>query len=450
MSLRETVEQLVADFQERSLPRPTPRRVVLHSLPGKVDAVMGMRRSGKTWLLFERIRALEAAGVPRSRILYVNFEDERLLPLGAADLQLFPDALYRRFPSTRLEERWFFFDEIQNVPGWERFIRRMVDEAGTRIALTGSSARLLGREIATSLRGRSLATELLPFGFDEALAHLGVPVPDRWPPPAAMGSLLQHHLRGYLTRGGFPEVQSIQEPTRVRVLQDYLDVVLLRDIIERHGVSNTGALRWLVRRLVGAPCGRFSVNRLYQDLRSQGVSVSKDSLHEWVSHLEDAFLIFPVSIHAWSEQARAVHLRKGYLVDPGLATATSFKAGSDLGHLLENTVYLELRRRGYEVRYVETRSGYEVDFLASSPLGETVLVQVCADISEPPTRERETRALREAMEELSLRESFIVTLEDTDQIELPEGTIHAVPAWRWLLESLPRPLSPSPSLAQQP
>ncbi len=189
------IEALIADFQEREIPRVTPRSLSLPSLPGKADVVIGMRRSGKTWFLYQQIEDRLAQGIDRSRLLYLNFEDERLLPLATSDLSSIPEAFYRRFPAGREQPCWFFFDEIQNVPGWESFVRRLLDTERISLVLTGSSARLLSREIATSLRGRSLATEILPFSFAESLRHEGLEPPASWPPGAKARSLLEHRLR---------------------------------------------------------------------------------------------------------------------------------------------------------------------------------------------------------------------------------------------------------------
>jgi uncharacterized protein len=178
----EVIDRLIADFQERELPRVTRRDLSLPGLPGKADVVVGMRRSGKTWFVYQQIADRLASGIDRERLLYLNFEDERLLPLTAADLSRIPEAFYRRSPANREQLCWFFFDEIQNAPGWETFIRRLLETEKVALVLTGSSARLLSREIATSLRGRSLSTEILPFSFAETLRHQGVERPERWPP----------------------------------------------------------------------------------------------------------------------------------------------------------------------------------------------------------------------------------------------------------------------------
>jgi uncharacterized protein len=433
-SFGELFDALIADFQERELPRVTPRALSLPRLPGKADVIVGMRRSGKTYFLYQQIQELLASGVDRGRLLYLNFEDERLLPLAAADLSRIPEAFYRRFPSSREQLCWFFFDEIQNVPGWETFIRRLLDNEKVALVLTGSSARLLSREIASSLRGRSLSTEILPFSFAEALRHEGVEPPESWPPGAKARSLLEHRFERYLESGGFPEVQAISEDLRARVLQEYIDVVIFRDVVERHGVDNLPALRYLERKLLASPAGRFSVSKLFNDLKSQGMRVGKDTLYEYLAHLEDSFLLFTTAIASPSARVRQVNPRKCYPVDPGLAAAVSFRASADVGHLLESAVYLELRRRGRALAYVATRSGYEVDFLAEDRMGSRELVQVCADLENPATRQRELRALEEGMQETSCERATLVTLREEGSAEMAGRQVRIVPAWRWLLE----------------
>lgn len=428
------IESLIADFQEREIPRVTPRSLSLPSLPGKADVVVGMRRSGKTWFLYQQIGELLAQGFDRSRLLYLNFEDERLLPLDTPDLSRIVEAFYRRFPASREQPCWFFFDEIHNVPGWETFARRLLDTEKLSLVLTGSSARLLSREIATSLRGRSLATELLPFSFAESLRHEGLETPASWPPGAKVRSLLEHRFEQYLETGGFPEVQAIPQDLRVRVLQEYVDVVIFRDVVERHGVENLQALRYLERSLLASPAGRFSVSKLFNDLKSQGVKVGKDTLYEYLAHLEDSFLLFTVPVASSSVRVRQVNPRKCYPIDPALASALSFRASEDLGHLLESAVYLELRRRGWSLGYVTTRSGYEVDFLAEDSRGDRELIQVCTSLESPSTRQRELRALEEGMKETSCDKATVVTLREEGSAEAGGRRARIVPAWRWLLE----------------
>ena len=421
------LDELVADSHERPLPVLTTRRAKLPWLHGKVDAIVGMRRTGKTWLMFQRMQELVEAGTPREDLLYINFEDERLGELSAEELSKIVEAHYRRNPQGRTRPGAMFFDEIQLVDGWERFVRRLVDRDPAHICVTGSSAKLLSREIATSLRGRSLATEVFPFSFVETLTHRAIRIEAR--PSAQRRSMIENVAAEYIRRGGFPEVQGLDEATRVRVLQDYLDVAILRDLIERHAISNAVALRRFVRQLMNSPAGSFSVHKIYDDLKSQGLSISKDSLYAWLEHVQDAYVFLTVPIHTSSERQRQTNPRKIYAIDPGLVTACARRGSADLGQLLETTVFLELRRHSAEIAYVRTRSGFEVDFLAGSEL-----VQTCVSLDDLKTRDREVRALREAMSELAIDHASIITHADDEQISVDEGTIRVVPLWRWAIE----------------
>lgn len=423
-------DELVAEWGARVLPTITPRRVRTRGIPGKADALIGMRRSGKTWQLLGEIAAERAAGVPVGRTLYLSFEDERLMGIDASTLGGLLDAWFRRCPDAATGPVWLALDEVQAIPGWEHFVRRILDSGRIRVAVTGSSARLLSREIATTLRGRSLATEVLPFGFDEWLVHRGIEAPTRWPPTPAERASLGHALDTYLEVGGFPEVVNLSFTDRRDVLRDYVDVVLLRDVVERHGDANVPALRRIVQRFVSSPGSTFSVHKLSQDLRSQGIGVGKDLLYAYVDHVEDAFLGFRVPIRTESERVRATNPTKVYPVDPGLARA--FASRTEPGHLLEAAIYLELRRRGGDVTWYRTAHGYEIDFVLDGE-GGPALVQVCAVIEDEATRDRELRALDEAMAELSVREAVVVTSGERAEWQRPGGVVTAVPAWEWLL-----------------
>lgn len=423
-------DDLVSEWFARTLPKATPRRVRTRAMPGKADALIGMRRSGKTWLLLGEIAAARASGTPEGAILYASLEDERLRGVDARDLGGLVEAWFRRFPEVATEPVWLVLDEVQLVPGWEQFTRRMLDTGRMRVAVTGSSSRLLSREIATAMRGRSLASEVLPYAFDEWLHHRGLSIPGRWPPSPAERATLANALDVYLETGGFPELVGASASNRTDTLRDYVDVVLLRDVVERHGDANLPALRRLVGRFVSTPGSAFSVHKLYNDLRSQGLAIGKDTLHAYADHVEDAFLGFRVPILTESERVRATNPAKLYPVDTGLARA--FAARVEPGRLLETAVYLELRRRRGEIAWMRTKSGYEVDFAVRGDAG-TALVQACADWTDAATRDREIRALDEAMAEVGTRDAVVVTLSERDEVRRPDGTIRVVPAWEWLV-----------------
>jgi predicted AAA+ superfamily ATPase len=378
-----------AEFDVAEVPSPTPREARLVELPGKADVVIGMRRVGKSWLLQQRIHELLAAGVPRGRILYLEFEDERLSGLGLEHLQLVDDEFHARHPESRGQECWYFFDEVQEVPGWEKYVRRLLRDRNLHIALTGSSARLLSTEIATSMRGRALTTELLPFSLAEAARHRGIALPERWPVAGAHRSRLQRCFDEYLAIGGFPEVQLLDPDVWRRILQSCFEITLLRDIAERHGITNFPALRFLARRLLRSVGSRASANALYNDVRSQGIAASKDLVHFLLGCFEETFLAFLLPLHTKSERQRNSNPRKVYAIDHGLVRACVPAHSAEVGHLLENLVYLELRRRGTVLGYYLTADGFEVDFVFEDRQGARALVQSCADMGNPSTRERQ-------------------------------------------------------------
>ncbi|MGH7961662.1 MAG: AAA family ATPase, partial [Candidatus Binatia bacterium] len=353
----------------------TPRDVHLPNVARKVHAVIGMRRAGKTTFLRqlqgERQRTLNA-----ERGVYISFDDDRLAELPLQQLDLLLEEYYRNFPRLRSREtvHWFL-DEIQLVAGWERFVRRVLDTERVEIVVSGSSARLLSREVHTSLRGRGLATVIRPFSFREFLRHRGeepVKSPRRF--TAAERSLIEKRFREYLSEGGFPEAQGLDAILRVELLQGYVDTLILRDVVERFGVTQVAALRWLVRQALRNPAGLMSVHRLYQDLKAQGHGVSKDALHAMLGYLTDAFLLSAVPLATESERRRNSNPRKLYPADAALIGAFDRSGRANIGHALETVVFNELERRKAEVGYVKTREGFEVDFHARFPEGSEALI----------------------------------------------------------------------------
>jgi predicted AAA+ superfamily ATPase len=426
----------LAETLKAPLPTATPRRVHgVVSLPNKATAVVGMRRAGKTTFLHQLRRERLEKGVPREHLVYVDFEDEQLAGLQAAHLNSLLEEYYRQFPSFRQKERVsFFFDEIQQVPDWERFIRRIMDSEKVEVFVSGSSAALLSREIATAMRGRAWEVVIHPFSFEEYLRHHELPVPEKpdfLSPPER--SAMERAFQDYLMVGGFPEVQNVDVATHHGMLRDYVDLALLRDVMERHGISNVTALRWLVRHLLGNAAGMFSVEKFYAALKSQGLRTSKDSLHDYLAHLEDCFLVRTVWLEAASERQRMVNPRKAFPVDPGLIPVFDRTGRANLGHALETAVLVELERRRMDVTYVRTPSGYEVDFLARRPGEAPELIRVCADLGSPEAAERELRALEDVAKVYPKATRRLLTLtRDIMPDDVPEGVVVQA-AYEWLL-----------------
>jgi len=429
--MKEKISQLIDDFHERELPVPVTRNKDVPEIKGKADVIIGMRRSGKTYLCYQKIHGLIAAGTPREEILYLNFEDDRLLEFTVNDFQVILDVYYGKYPEHRDSRCHFFFDEIQRIDKWEMFIRRLMDTENVHVYLTGSSSKLLSTEIATSLRGRSLPIEIFPFSFQEFLKYHGL---FDTPPPifgAKTVSILRKAVKDYLDIGGFPEVQTLDYNLRIEVLQGYIDSVLLKDVIERHKVSNVLVLKHLVRNIMNSPCGKFSINKFYNTMKSMSVKCTKNSLYEYLDHLTDAFLFYRIPIHSRSEKVRLINPAKICTIDTGLLNAMTFRNSSDNGLLLESIAYMHLRRNGYDVEYIKTKDGYETDFFARHKISDnTELIQVCWDMSDEKTFNRELRGLKSAMNEYSIAAGTIVTWDDETTLE---NNIHVVPIWKWLL-----------------
>ncbi len=404
--------------------------------PGKVSAIVGVRRAGKTTLLHQLRSEKSRDGTPPHLLPFVSFEDERLAGLDASDLNLLLEEYRRLSPQadTGASVTWHL-DEIQLVRGWERFVRRLVEADRDDVFVTGSSAKLLSQEIATALRGRGWCIRLYPFSFEEALRHGGADSDLGGRAPTARIRVRMERAYGdWLRTGGFPEAQGLDDSVRWQLLRDYVDVAVFRDVVERHDVRNVTGLHWLVRHLLANAGSLFSVEKFYRALRAQGIPIAKDSLHQILGYLQDCFLVRMIWIETTSERRRMVNPRKAYPIDTGLIPVFDRTGSENLGHALETAVLIELERRGREVTYVKTREGFEVDFLARGPAGDVELIQVCTDLSDPATAQREIRALQVAGAAWPRAAKRILTLTaDGYPDEVPAG-VSVQSAWEWSLD----------------
>lgn len=434
--MRDLLRQKIVDSLSSPVMPLTRREIHVPSVKGKALAIIGMRRSGKTTFLWQCLNDRLTRGRPRESLVFISFEDERLVDMQSSDLSWMIEEYFRLYPGVRdSTTATFFFDEIQIVSGWEPLVRRLMDTEKVEIFLSGSSARLLSREVATSMRGRALEIPVFPFSFRENLRHKGLEPDLPWERlPKALRSKIDHHLEAYLSEGGFPEAIGLPNRDRGLLLQSYVDVVVLRDVIERHAVTNPVALRWMQRQLLSNAGAPFSIQKFYHDLRSQGISVGKDTLHAYLGYLEDAFLISAVTFHTTSERQRMVNPRKAYPSDPGLIPIFDRTGRANLGHALETVVLIELMRRAKEASYVRTKDGFEVDFFAAAPFKAPELIQVCVDISNPATRQREVRALESASKEWPDAIPLLLTLDSMPPRPPLPAPLKWKPVAAWLME----------------
>ncbi len=430
--MREIIRQKILDGVHQSGKPFVPRDIALPRVPGRAIAVTGMRRVGKTTLLWQILQERAQSGTPREALVFFSFEDERLMGMSAQHLHLLVEEYYALFPEHRDRTLvTLFLDEIQLVQGWETFVRRLLDSEKVDIFLSGSSSRMLSREVASSMRGRTMEVQVFPFSFREYLRFYGVE------PTASVDRLsksersqVQFYLERYLREGGFPEVLRASESDRTEVLRGYVDLVLLRDVIERYDVTHPVALRWLARMLLSSSAGTASARRLHNDLRSQGFAIGKETVYDYIGYLQDAFLIHLVEMESDSERQRLRNPVKVYPNDMAWIPVFDRVGRANVGHALETAVFLELRRRKAQVTYVKTHEGYEVDFLARYADREE-LVQVCADISDADTRHREVRALLSAARRFANAQLTLVTLQPSFE-QVPDP-VRLRWAGEWLL-----------------
>jgi len=431
MEMMEALEEVIAEFHEFGIPDAKERELDLPVNLNVAVSVYGLRRTGKTHLLYLTMRKLLERGLPIERIFYVNFEDERLAGLAPSDLSKIVQLYYKYNPDA--DVMYLFLDEVQVVEGWERFVRRLVEGGRARVFVTGSSSKLFSREIATALRGRTLGFQLLPLSFREFLefkgSELGKPVTER------KRGILMRFLDEYVEYGGFPGIVDYPPLLKIRTLQEYLDMIVYRDLIERYGIEKITAMKALIRVLARNFARKTSIRKLHSLTSSTGIKVSRPTIAEYLSYLEDTGFVVPVRRYHPSDVESLRSQPKFYIADVGFATALGVE---DIGYRIGNIVALELLRRKYyfepriEVHYWDDGRG-EVDFVLS--LGGKVkeLIQVSYAPDEPQTRERELKALLRASKSLGCSNLTVITWEEEGVERVGGKRIRFVPLWRWLV-----------------
>ncbi|HSV86660.1 MAG TPA: ATP-binding protein [Levilinea sp.] len=347
---------------------------------------------------------------------YINFEDDRFLGFQAEDA----NDLYQALVEVFGERQILMVDEIQNIPGWEHFVRRLMD-LGKKFFITGSNASLLSRELGTRLTGRYFPIELFPFSFEEFLIFRDESVPDFSRITTLDRARLNSALLGYLQSGGIPDSQKYPELPLLRTLYDD---ILYRDIAARYRLDAVTALRGLAYSLISNPGGLISYNKLKEQLRLASVN----TVSSYVDYMENSWLVFALNRYEYSVKRQLVLPKKIYWVDTGMVNAVGFQFSPNSGKLLENIVFLALRRRTKEIYYYTTANGYEVDFYLPE---QRLLIQVAQHIENPDTRERETRALSDAIGRIQVDRALILTDSNQPGFDLNgvEVTIKALPDW---------------------
>jgi len=427
---RETWIKTIKDFQEFDLPKLIERDIEVETdLPIKrVISVIGPRRAGKTFFIFQLIKKLLEKGIEKNKILYINFESDLLVGCTTSDLRNMLDIFYEIYPENKRKKVYLFLDEVQNIYNWEKFVRTVIDAENIQAFVTGSSSKLLSKEIATSLRGRTLPYYVYPFSFKEFLKAKDFKVEKYF--SSSQKAKFLNFLEKYL-RGSYPETIFF-ETEKEKILKEILDVTIYRDIVERFKVKNVKVLRLLLKGLISSTY--FSVHKFYNYLKSLGIKVSKNTIYNYVEYFSDSLILYTLRKYSKSYKETEQTIPKIYLVDNGLLIINGIE---NLGRLMENVVFLELIRRNFvlnENLFYFIPNYKEVDFVLKSGEKITQLIQVCYNLDDFNTKERELNALLKASKDLNCSNMLVISWDYEGREKFKGKKIMFLPLWKWLLE----------------
>lgn len=377
--------------------------------------VSGLRRAGKSTLLAQMAHRLG-----EDQFYYINFEDDRFLGFQAEDATDLYQVLIELFG----ERKIFVIDEVQNISGWEHFVRRFMD-MGFKFYITGSNASLLSRELGTRLTGRYVPIELLPFSFKEFLQFQGKSLPELDRMTTIDHARLQNSLQSYLELGGIPDALKYPELPLLRTLYDD---VLYRDIATRYRLGAVTVIKELAFYLMSNPASFISFNKLKERFQVGSVNTIKS----YIGYMENSWLFFTLNVYDFSVKRQQIAPKKIYSIDTGLTRAVGFNFSPNTGRLLENAIYLALRRKIRDIYYLSSPGGYEVDFYIPQ---NQQLVQVTQNLDQPAVREREFRALQDAMQSVKVKSALILAETHAESFELNGIKVEIQSAAEWLINN---------------
>lgn len=434
--MKEILKDILVENGERDLSAGLIPRITGISLElNKIQAIIGPRRVGKTSAILLAMDELKKTKrIPGKQILYFNFEDERV-QFQQDKLDILLQAWQELYPDVDLKKTWFFFDEVQSAPGWEKFINRINEMYSKQIVFTGSNSAVLHTGIKSVMRGRSIAVEMLPLSFKEFCFFKGFI-------PVAYGkgkSKTVATFKEYLQKGGYPEIVNIeQNVTCIAYLQEYFNAMLLRDIVDYNHLSNYSYLRSLYRHAATGIGKTISIRRLHNQLKSQGYSVGLNSIYEVMDMAENAYLFKRISRFDYSDMKRTKSDKKIYWIDNGLLNANTMKYSDNKGMLLENNLFWELYRRYGSIYntniYYYTDVSSECDFIVYPEGGRPLPVQICWSLYNADTKQREINGLLKACAYCKVNIGWIITAEEEDELTFEEIKILVKPAWKWVIE----------------
>jgi len=424
--MKDIFKYIINEFIERELPDIKKRDMDIPLYSNKIISLIGIRRSGKTYLLYDLIKRLRKK-ISRENIIYINFEDDRLFGIKLNNLNEMIEAYFEMFPSKRSEKIYLFLDEIQEVNNWEKFVRRIYDNLNAQIFITGSSSNLLSKEIATNLRGRTITYEIFPLSFKEYLKFKNIEI-NLYSSKSL--SFIKNSFNSFLTQGGFPEIALEEnDDIKKRILSDYVDLIIFRDVVERYNIKNLTLIKFLIRYFFSNPATLLSFNKLYNELKSQAFKLSKDTLFEYFSYLNDIYAVFLAPVFKNSIKSEMKNPKKIFIVDNGFNYIFNTSFSVDYSKLFENIVFLHLRRKYIDIYYFKEKK--EIDFFIPQ---KRLLINVSYNIEDKDTFVREIDSLQEGMEFFGIKEAYLISLDKESVLDVENKKIFIIPLWKWLLQ----------------
>ncbi|MFH1030168.1 MAG: ATP-binding protein [bacterium] len=431
--MKDLIKTILYDWQEQKLPEINEREInladYLNLKVSKIITLTGFRRVGKSYLLLNLIKKL-LQNKTKEDIIYINFEDERIPNKTEFLSELLP-AIKETFGKT---PEFLFLDEIQNIPNWSKWLRRIYDTENIKIFVTGSSSKMSSQEIPTELRGRCLEVKVFPLSFKEFLKFKNFEIDAmKIDFQEEKKAKLLYLFEEYLFYGGMPEVVLSDSAQKKNILQQYYSTVLRRDVIERFNIKNEEALKAMLQLLLNSTF--FSISQLHSTLKSANLKIGKTTLSQYISYLENSYFLNLIPIFSYKIKDQLQYQRKISIIDNGFIEALSLKFSKNYGRFFENLAHIELKRRNKgTIFYWRDAKHREVDIALKQDLEIKSLIQVCYDLTSLGTKKRETDSLIKAGNELNCENLFILTNNYNAEEVIQKKKIQYVPFWKWLIE----------------
>lgn len=421
MDRKELIKRILADWQEAISGKSLfERDVSIPPLAQKyITTVIGPRRSGKSSLLQLGARNWTKKH-PKTPALYINFEDERL-DHTTEELELILECYREMYPHAVPESTAFFFDEIQIVPKWEKFVRRCHEIEKATVTVSGSNSKALSTDIATSLRGRTLNIKVLPLSFQEIWNLKTSSAP--YPTTSRQRALALNIMREYFLFGGFPDVVLEENPRlKTQILQEYFQVMIFKDLVERFNIQQISSLKFFLKRLLASTARPFSVNKIYNEIKSSGLHFSKDKAYEFLDHAINCFFVAPIEQYSKKVIHKVLGEKKIFPIDIGYVAAVL--GNHDATKSLEWAVFLDSVRRGVQVNFYKGKN--ECDFILSDGDSKLKAIQVAYSLKDKDTEKREYRGLLEACSDLKIKGGTIITAEENGSNKIEDIKIENI------------------------